>query len=210
VSKEPILIVGAGGHARACMDVIEQEGRFAIGGLVGAKDEVGSRILGYPVVGTDNDLSAILSDYPNALVCVGQIKTPAPRIRLFDLIGQSGCALPVIISPRAYVSPHATVGAGTIVMHGSIVNAGASVGKNCILNSKSLVEHDAVVSEHCHISTSATVNGGVHVGGGTFLGSHASVRQGLIIGKRCIIGMGQMVLSNCADGTILPKAAIPA
>lgn len=204
MTKEPILLLGAGGHARVCIDVLEREGRFAVAGLVGLPEEVGTRILGYPVLGTDADLPTLLGDYTHALITVGQIKTPEPRMRLFDLLEQGGCALPVVVSPRAYVSAHATLGAGTIVMHGAVVNAGAVVGRNCIINSQSLVEHDAVIADHCHIATAAAINSGVHIGVGTFIGSNSSVRQCINIGERCLIGMGQRVLADCAAGTHVP------
>ena len=209
MSKVPILLAGAGGHARACIDVLEQEGRFAVTGLVGLPHEVGTRMLGSSVLGTDADLPTLRGDYAHALVSVGQIKTPEPRMRIFDLLEQSGYALPVIVSPRAYVSPHATLGAGTIVMHGAIVNAGAVVGRNCIINSQSLVEHDAVIADHCHIATAAAINSGVHIGAGTFIGSNSSVRQCINIGERCLIGMGQRVLADCEAGTHMPPTKRP-
>jgi sugar O-acyltransferase (sialic acid O-acetyltransferase NeuD family) len=202
----PILLLGAGGHARACIDVIEQEGRFLVAGLVGLPDERGARVLGYPVLGTDADLVGLLRDYPHALITVGQIKTAEPRMRLFSLLQENGCAPPVIVSPRAYVSPHATLGVGTIVMHGAVVNAAAVVGRNCIINSQSLVEHDAVIGDHCHISTSAAVNSGVHIGSATFIGSNSSVRQVVRVGERCLIGMGQRVLADCEAGTHMPPS----
>jgi sugar O-acyltransferase (sialic acid O-acetyltransferase NeuD family) len=204
-----ILLVGAGGHARACIDVIEQEGRFTVGGLVGLSGEVGTRILGYTVLGTDEDLAALRHDHPAVLITVGQIKTPNPRMRLFGLLERFGYALPVIVSPRAYVSAHATVGAGSIVMHGAVVNAGAGVGRNCIINSQSLVEHDVVIADHCHIATASAINSGVRVGEGTFIGSGTSVRQGLTIGERCVIGMGQRVLADCEPGARMPAVRQP-
>ncbi len=210
MTKTPILLMGAGGHARACIDVLEQEGRFAVAGLVGLPHEVGTQLLGHLVLGTDADLPGLLCNYAHALVAIGQIKTPEPRMRLFDLLEQrqGGCALPVIVSPRAYVSPHATLGAGTIVMHGAVVNAGAVVGRNCIINSQSLVEHDVVIADHCHIATSAAINSGVRIGAGTFIGSSSSVRQCVIIGERCLIGMGQRVLVDCEAGTCMPPPKI--
>ena len=210
MTKPPILLVGAGGHARACIDVIEQEWLFAIAGLVGLPHEIGTRILGYVVLGTDVELPSLLRDCAHALVTVGQVKTAEPRIRLFDLLEQSGCALPVIVSPRAYVSPHASLDAGTIAMHGAIVNAGAVVGRNCILNSQSLIEHDAVISDHCHISTAAAVNSGVRVGSASFVGSNSTVRQLSNIGEHCLIGMGQRVLADCEAGTCMPPLKRPA
>lgn len=205
MTRTPILLAGAGGHARACIDVIEQEGRFAVGGLVGLIDEVGSQVLGYPVLGTDADLAALALEFTHALVSVGQIKTPEARMRLFAQLEKFGYSLPFIVSPRAHVSAHATLGAGTIVMHGAIVNAAAAVGRNCVVNSQALVEHDAVIEDHCHISTAAAINSGVRIGAETFVGSNSCVRQSIIIGRRCVIGMGQRVLADCPPGTCLPE-----
>lgn len=206
----PILLVGAGGHAVACIDVIEAGGQFTVAGLVGSAEEVGKRVLDYPILGTDEDLPALVTRYPNALVAVGHIKTAESRIRLFERLHSMSCELPTIVSPRAYVSKHATLGAGTIVMHGAVVNAAAAVGRNCIVNSLALIEHDVIVGDHCHISTSAAVNGGARIGAGTFIGSHSSVRQSLQIGERCLIGMGQRVLADCEDGTHIPACVASA
>lgn len=206
MNRAPLLIVGAGGHATACIDVIEQEGRFAIAGLIGSSTEVSRRVLGYPVLGTDDDLPALVAECRHALVAIGQIKTAEARMKLFERLRTLGCDLPSIVSPRAYVSRHARLGAGTIVMHGAVINAAAVVGQNCIVNSQALVEHDAVVGDHCHIATAAVVNGGVQIGAGTFIGSQSSIRQSLRIGSGCVIGMGQHIVSDCADGVVIPAA----
>ena len=202
----PLLLIGAGGHARACIDVIEQDGRFTVVGLTGVPEEAGTKVLNYPVLGSDADLPALLRKYGKALVTVGQIKSPDLRMKLFSLVEQAESVPPAIVSPRAYVSPHASVGAGSIVLHGAVVNAGAVVGRNCILNSLSLVEHDCVIADHCHVATGATINSGVHVGEGTFIGSGTTVRQSIAIGERCVIGMGQRVVADCEYGTRLPPA----
>jgi len=214
LSGVPLLLVGAGGHARSCIDVIEQDGSFEVAGLVGTPDQIGSSVLGYPVLGTDTDLPVLLQSYVYALVTVGQIKTPMPRIHLFNLLRSYWCALPTVISPLAHVSRHAEVGSGTIVMHGAMVNAGAKVGKNCIINSMALVEHDSTVADHCHIATGVAINSSVQIGEGTFVGSKVSVRQGARIGEHCVIGMGMRVLTDCPSHTQLPpvrnrKAARP-
>lgn len=204
LNRKTILLVGAGGHARACIDVVEQEGRHTILGLVGLLEEVGGSVLGYPVLGTEGDFAGRIEDYPNAIITAGQIRKPDLRMGLFEMFRQAGHTLPAIVSPHAYVSKHATVGEGSIVMHGAIVNAGAAVGRNCIINSHALVEHDAWVGDHCHLSTGAVLNGGVRVGAGTFVGSNTTVRQSAVIGARCFIGMGERVLSDLADEGRLP------
>ncbi len=205
MSGIPILLIGAGGHARACIDVIEHEGRFTVAGLLGVPEEVGRTVLGYPVLGTNDDLLELAGQIGNALVSVGQIKTPQLRMSLFERLEAAGCRTPAIVSPRGHVSRHSQIGDGSIVMHGAIVNAGSTVGRNCIVNSLALIEHDCSVADHCHISTSAAVNSGVQIGRGSFIGSGVTVRQGVTIGDGCVIGMGQRVLKDCADGEQLPR-----
>lgn len=200
MASEALLLVGAGGHARSCIDVIEQDGRYRIVGLVGVRSEVGREIFGYRVLGSDDNLPSLIASCQRALVTVGQIKNAEPRIRLFERLQALHCELPTIVSPRAQVSRHAVLGDGTIVMHGAMVNAGARVGRNCIINTLAVIEHDVIIGDHCHIATAAVLNGGVQVGTGTFVGSNVSVKQALKIGDHCVIGMGQTVRESWESG----------
>jgi sugar O-acyltransferase (sialic acid O-acetyltransferase NeuD family) len=179
VGKPEIILIGGGGHCRSCIDVIEQQGRFDIAGVVDRPEVAEANdLFGYPLLGNDADLSRLRKSYPNALVTVGQIQSPKTRIRLFHLLKELDFCLPVVISPLAYVSPRAVVDQGTIIMHHVIINAGASIGCNCIINTKALIEHDARVQSHCHISTGAIVNGGSTIGEGSFMGSNSAMVQG--------------------------------
>jgi len=173
-----ILLVGGGGHAKSVIDVIEQEGRFEIAGIVEKFIGESHSVLDYEIIGTDDELPALRKHYDYALVTVGQIESAKLRIKLYTHLKELGFMLPTIISPHAYVSKHARLGEGSVVMHHALVNAGAKVGNNCIINSKALVEHDAVVENHCHISTCAILNGGVHVATESFIGSGVVTKQG--------------------------------
>jgi len=83
-TENSILLIGGGGHCKSCIDVNEQEGRLAIAGIVDKPEKVGEKVLGYPVIGTDGDLPALLKSFPNVLLTLGQIKSPARRIELFQ------------------------------------------------------------------------------------------------------------------------------
>lgn len=194
--KDSILLIGGGGHCKACIDVIEQEGRFRISGIVDMPEKRGDVILGYRVVGCDADLPGLTASCPNVLVTLGQIKTPARRIELFDCLKRLGAYFPVIKSPTAYQSPHAQVGEGTILMHQSVVNAGATVGRNCIINTRAIVEHDALVEDHCHVSTGVAVNGGARIGTGSFIGSGAVFQEYASVPANSFIKAGTLVLRN--------------
>ena len=175
--KPEILLIGGGGHCRAVIDVIEQENRYNIAGIIDKKELIDNDILGYKVIGCDDDLLNLFKKYKYAVVTVGQIKSNSVRVKLFEKLKEIGYRLPTIISPLAYVSKHSSVDEGTVVMHQALVNAGAKIGKNCIINTKALVEHDVIVKDNCHISTAAVINGGVVVKEHTFFGSNATSKE---------------------------------
>lgn len=189
-----LLLIGCGGHARSLIELIESASDWRIHGLVGVLDEVGSSVLGYPVIGSDADLPALRAVCPSAVVAIGQLPDPTPRQRVASQLELLGFQLPVLISPHAVVSRHAQLGPGTTVSHGVIVNASSVVGAHCILNSRSLIEHDVRIGDYCHISTGVLVNGGVRVGSGSFIGSGSMVREGLELPALTVIGAGKRVM----------------
>jgi sugar O-acyltransferase (sialic acid O-acetyltransferase NeuD family) len=187
--KKKIVVIGAGGHAQSCIDVIEAQGQFKIIGLVDSKYEVGKEISGYSVIGTDEDLPMLATKITNAVIGIGQIESSDIRRKIFLNLKEFGFNLPAIISPKAYISKGAQIGSGTIVMHHALVNTGVKIGENCIINSKANIEHNSIIESDCHISTGAIVNGDCLIGRGSFLGSGSVVKQGRTIGENSIIGM---------------------
>lgn len=195
---QDIILIGGGGHAKSVIDVIESESKFNIIGIIDKPENIGKNVLGYKIIGTDENLSKIFKYCKNAHISIGQIKTNEPRKRIFEILKNIGFNLPVIISPFAYVSKHAQIGEGSIIMHNALINSGASVGKNCIINTKALIEHDAKIGNHCHISTASVINGGVNIKDDVFFGSNATSKEYIKIGENCVVGGGIAIMSNLA------------
>jgi sugar O-acyltransferase (sialic acid O-acetyltransferase NeuD family) len=199
--KPELILVGGGGHCRSCIDVIEVESKYKIAGIVDIPDKCGSRVLGYEIIGCDKDFPELIKKFPNFLITLGQIKSATRRNALFNQLIEMGVTLCTIVSPMAYISRHATIGKGTIVMHGAIVNAGARVGNNCIINTKSLIEHDAVIGDDCHISTGSIVNGGTIIREKTFLGSNSVTSENIEINKQSLVGCGVRIKQSLPEGS---------
>ncbi len=179
--KEKILLVGGGGHCKSVIDVIEDEDKYTIAGIIDKEELLGQKVLNYAVIACDNDLEKLFETYKYAVVTVGQIKSNTLKVKLFNLLKGIGYILPVIKSPLAYISKHSQVGEGTVIMHQALVNANVKIGKNCIINTKALIEHDSVIEDNCHIATASVINGGVLVREGTFFGSNATTRESVEI-----------------------------
>ena len=201
--KKEIVLVGGGGHCKSVIDVIEEEGSFAIAGIVDVKEKLGQQVLNYEISWTDDQFAELTKRYENFLVTVGQLQNPEARILLYNKIKKHGGRLPVIVSPNAHVSRHVTIEEGTVVMHFATINAEARVGRNTILNTGCLLEHDVKVGDHCHISTKAVINGGTSISDRVFVGSSAVLAHMISVGNDCIISSGSVVRKNIPNKSLV-------
>ena len=193
--KNKIIIIGSGGHAKSVIDVIENSNNWKIIGLIGLKNDLNKKILGYKVIGTDDDLEIIRKDCSNCCIGIGQIKSSEKRYNIACKLKKLGFKFPKIISPSARVSRHSEINSGTFIGHGVIINAASKIGKNCIINSNALLEHDTEIGDFTHISTGALINGGVYIGKKSFIGSGTIIREGIKIPEETIVGAGRTILS---------------
>ena len=191
---DEIIIIGSGGHALSCIDVIKKENKYKIAGIIDNKNN--SKDIGFPVIGDDNNLEELRQKYKFAFIAIGFIKDVGPRIKLEKLLKKLDYSLPTIISPFSYISKNSNIDQGTIVMHGSIINSGVKIGKNCIINSRSLIEHGSKIGHNCHISTGVIINGDVEIGNQTFIGSGAVIKNGISISSKQIVRLGSVVSEN--------------
>ena len=202
-----LILIGGGGHCVSCIDVIEAQGLYLISGILDVGANVGSRVLNYDIIGTDNDLYKYVHDH-HFLITVGQTKTAATRKAIFETLQTAGGELAIIISPFARVSQYASIGAGTCILHNACVNANVRIGVNCIINTGSNVEHDCTLGNHVHISTQAVVNGGCQIKEGCFVGSNATIVQNVTIAANSLIGAGAVILhSFLKRGTFIGNPA---
>ena len=191
MENKNLILVGGGGHCKSVIDVAESAG-YTIKGILDLPEKAGEKILGYPIIGTDEDISNFVHE-GLFLVTVGQIKDASLRINLHQKIVNAGGKLATVIASTAHVSKYAKIGEGTVVMHQAMINADAVIGKSCIINTFANIEHDVVIEDYCHISTGAMINGNCKIGRGTFFGSQSVIINGLEIVEECVIGAGSTV-----------------
>ena len=190
-NKPNIILIGGGGHCLSVIDVVEQEDKYNIKGIL--DDTKKGDVLGYPILGNRDLVRELSTEGMFFLITIGQIKSSSTREDIALLLDSCKANLATVISPLAYVSKHATIGEGSVIMHNAIINAKAKVGKHCIINTKANIEHNVQIGDFCHISTCATVNGDTVVGKGTFIGSNATISNGITIAEQSIINAGDFI-----------------
>ena len=197
--KSKVLLIGAGGHATSCIEAIEAENKKEIVGLIGTPAEIGKKLLGYEVLGSEKDFVALLELTSKLILGIGQIKSPNLRIEIKEKFIKNGFTFESVISPTAQISKHAVIGAGTVIMHRVAINAGVKIGDYSIINTGSIIEHDSKIGDFCHISTGVISNGETSIGNNTFVGSGTIIMERINIGDNCIVGMGQQVRHDLSN-----------
>ena len=190
-----IYLLGSGGHAKSCIDVIEATNEFNIKGLFGYQSQVGSSVLNYKVIDIVENAHLYKGENNYFIISIGMVNNSKIRKDLFEKYSNI-LNFARVISPRSYVSMNSKINAGTIVMHDSLINVNVQVGHNCIINTKSLIEHDVIIHDNCHISTAAIINGNIEIGDNSFIGSNSVIKNGLSLLENSFIPMGRKITNK--------------
>lgn len=190
----PVIILGAGGHAKVLIDALTAKS-IEIIGLV-SPDFKAEEICGVPIIGDDNTVFKYPVDKIQLANGVGSSGDSAPRIRLYQLFKNKGYTFTRVIHPAAIIAAEVKLLEGTQIMAGAIVQPGVTVGCNVIINTKTSVDHDCIIGDHVHLAPGVTLSGGVNIGEGAFLGTGVTVIQNIQIGVNSLIGAGAVVVDN--------------
>ncbi len=191
MKKKPLILIGAGGHAKSCIDIIENENKYYIFGII---DESSKKtFMGYKILGRDDKLKTYSKKIKNIVIGIGQIKNFKKRFQIFKKCKKLGFKFPIIKSKNSYISKYAKIGEGTLIFHRVVINSDAKIGKNCIINSRALIEHDVKIGNNCHISTGSILNGSVKVGDNSFIGSGTIVSHEVKIKAKSFIKFGSKI-----------------
>lgn len=187
--KKSVVIIGAGGHGKVIADIVLNSGDLVTGFLDdGCKEK---NVCGFPVLGRISDYVKY-KDNCMFVVAIGNAK-----IREKIVLSMPDAEWYTAINPTAVISKIETnIGCGTVIMANAVVNPGASIGKHCIINTSSVVEHDNIIEDYVHISVGAKIAGTVHIGKRTWIGIGATVKNNTSICNDCMIGAGGVVVKN--------------
>ena len=156
-----ILIIGAGRHGRVVAEIAEACG-FHCAFLDDRQDE--------GVIGSLDDIERYAAQYDGVIVSIGNNEI---RKKISDNIHN----IFTLIHPRAYVSPSASIGAGSIILPGTTINTNVTIGKGCIISIGALIDHDVVIGDYCHINTGAIIEAGCIVPSGMKVNAGATVKK---------------------------------
>ena len=201
----PLVIVGAGGHGREVLDVVEAVNEATPGtwrftgfladdadaGLVAARRAT--------LLGPSEDLAGVLAAQPGAFhlgIGSGEV-----RARLDRSVAEGhGDAAAVLVHPMATVGSLDLLGPGVLLAAGARVTTNVVLGRHTHLNVNAVVSHDCVIGAYVTLSPGVLVNGSVEIGDGAFLGTGAIVLPGRRVGARAVVGAGAVVTDDVPPG----------
>src|SRR5690625_2724902 len=201
--NKKILLIGGGGHCSSVLDSLLETKEYSEIGIIDKKEKLGHKILGVPIIGSDEDLPNFYqSGYKYAFITLGSIGDTSLRVKLFKNLEKIGFLIPNIIDKTAVVSKRTNIENGIFVGKKTIINAGTSVQKGSIINTGSIIEHDNEIGEFSHIAPGVVLCGDVVIGQNTHIGARAVIRQQVKVGSNTMVGTGSNVLTDIKSNVV--------
>jgi len=202
ISDLPLVILGAGGHAKVVLDSCLAAGQRVLGLSDIDATRHGTSVLGVIIRGGDEWVRSLAPDAIRLVNGIGSVANPSARIAAQAAYSASGYRFARVVHPSAVVSVDVKMQDGVQVMAGTVIQAGCRLATGAIINTRAAVDHDCVIGAHAHVAPGAVLSGGVYLGDGAHIGCGASVIQGVRIGTGAVIGAGAAVISHIADGML--------
>ncbi|MFM0152679.1 acetyltransferase [Paraburkholderia sediminicola] len=199
MTNKKLYVLGGGGHAKVVIDALAASGT-TIAGLIDPRLEVGTIVLGVPVIGGDEWMTKL--DPQGAQLANGVGATVKSRVnrKLFDLWSAQGFSFASVVHPSAIIGAEVELAQGCQIMAGAILQPHAKIGVGTVINTAVSIDHDCVVGAHCFIAPSVTLCGGATIGDGTFVGAGATLLPGVKVGNNALVAAGAIVDTDVADG----------
>jgi len=204
MEKQSIFIVGASEHAKVIIDIIENENVYEIVGLIDTFKNKGEEVLGYEVIGKEDDLPELLKKHERASVIIAigdnwvrylvmeKILKIVPEIKFASTI-----------HPSAHIAKHVKIGKGVVIMAGVVINSESVIEDFVIVNTKTSIDHDGLIKSFSSLAPGVTLGGNVTVGNYAAISIGATVKHNISIGNHAVIGAGAVLLHNCGDNIIM-------
>lgn len=205
---KPLLVVGAGGHAKVLIETIRSADQYEIHGIVDNGTAAKKEVLGIHILGGDDLLTEKAHGDCLLALGVGMTVGDDRRKKIYQRFREIGYDFPVIRHSRSVVLSTLAIGAGSQIMAGAIIQPDVRLGENCIINTGAIVEHDCEIHDHTHIAPGAILGGRVSVGECSLIGLGSRVLPGIRIGSHCTIGAGAVVIRDVPSGIVV--AGVPA
>jgi len=192
--------MGGGNQLQYSLDILEQERKHTIVGLIDSIHPIGSELYGHEVIGRQEDIRELVasSGAEAGLITVGDNWS---RKLIRDAIVGRIPGFPFVnaIHPSVIIGNGVTIGCGVVAMAGVIFNPGAKLGDFSFYATGAQIEHDCEIGEYASVSAGTVLGGHVRIGRFAALTLGVTVVDRISIGENTVVGAGSLVLTSLPD-----------
>ncbi len=186
--RETLHIIGSGGQAKVVLDTARAAAYDVVALYDDNQARHGETIDGVKIVGG-------LKVLPRGAVCIVAIGDNSARERVVKQL-ENQIKFATLVHPSVVLGFGVSIGEGSAIFAGAIIQPHVMIGKHCIINTATSVDHDSQIGDYVHLAPGCRLAGNVTVNKSVFCGVGTVCIPGVQINERAIVGAGSTVIHD--------------
>ena len=192
VKRKPIIVIGAGGHAKVLIELL-RVAKYKVLGLLDTNKIKGDLFCGVLVLGNDEEISNFSPSEVYLVNGIGSFPGQNARFKVAKIFRDKGYKFASVIHPSSTIASDVVIEEGVQIMAACVLQSDVQVGLDSIINTGVIIDHDCIIGKNCHLAPGVTLSGGVQIHDGVHIGTGSSVIQSKKIGADTVIAAASVV-----------------
>ena len=196
--KTNLIIFGNGLHANVVVDELNRLKKYNVLGKVNIKNKIKYKNKFFNI---KDFYEKFKNKKIKGIVAIGDNKIRRQVVYEIERVIPN-FKWETLISKNSIISDKAKIGEGSMIISGTVINTNSEIGKHCLINTRSIIDHDNKWEDFTSSGPGVSSAGSVKIKKNSHVGIGTTIKEKIIIGENTLIGAHSFVNKNCKKDSV--------
>ena len=195
-----VVIFGTGDIGELAHFYLTHDSSYEVAAFCADADYIQeAEFLGLPVLPFEDITDSHPPDDFDMFVALSYRHLNKTRAQKYDEAKEKGYRLISYVCSKSVIWEGTEIGDNCFIFENQTIQPFVKIGNNVTMWSGNHIGHHSVIHDHCFITSHVVVSGHVEVGPYSFLGVNSTLRDGITLAPRTVIGAGATIVKDTVE-----------